>query len=129
MKLDEQIGSLQTFELNLKQNKKDKSITLRVEEQYDKGNTDVDESFILLIKKFVMFLNEMNMKKNSYKSEKLASTIESKKQHIENFDADQEDDDDYMSNNVAFQITSKNDTFEGTVATNVTMKIKDNNNF
>ena len=51
MKLDELIGFLQTFELNLKQNKKDKSIALRVEEQDDKGNTDVDESFVLLIKK------------------------------------------------------------------------------
>ena len=51
MKLDELIGSLQTFELNLKQNKKDKSITLRVKEQDDKGNNDVNESFVLLIKK------------------------------------------------------------------------------
>ena len=82
MKLDELIGSLQTFELNLKQNKKGKSIALRVAEQDDKGNTDVDESFVLLIKKFAMFLTEMNRKKNSHKSKKHASTIESKKQHI-----------------------------------------------
>ena len=83
MKLDELIGFLQTFELNLKQNKKDKCIALRVEEQDDKGNTDVDESFVLLIKKFAMFLNERIRKKNSHKSRKHASAIGSKKQHIE----------------------------------------------
>ena len=55
MKLDELIGSFQTFKLNLKPNKKEKNIALRVE-QNDKGNTNVDESFVLLIKKFVMFL-------------------------------------------------------------------------
>ena len=33
MKLDELMGSLQIFELNLKQNKKEKSITFQVEEQ------------------------------------------------------------------------------------------------
>ena len=121
MKLDELIGSLQTFELNLKQNKKDKCIALRVEEQDDKGNTDVDESFVLLIKKFTMFLNEMNRKKNSHKSKKHASAIESKKQHIEESNDSQEDDDDYMRNNVAFQITTKKDTLAA-VTTDVATK-------
>ena len=46
MKLDELMGSLQTLELNLKQNKK-KSIALRAEEQEldDKGNTNDDPLF------------------------------------------------------------------------------------
>ena len=57
MKFDELMGSLQAFKLNLKQNKKEKSIALRAEEQEsnDKGNTNDDESFVLLIKKFFMF--------------------------------------------------------------------------
>ena len=48
-------------------------------------------------------------KKNSHKSKKHASAIESKK-HIEESNDSQEDDDDYMINNVAFQITTKKDT-------------------
>ena len=71
-----------------------------------------------------MFLNEMNRKKNFHKSKKLASTIKSKKQHIEYSDSSQEDDDDYASNNVTFQITTKKDTFEGTIATDVVKKKK-----
>ena len=34
-----------------------------------------------------MFLNEMNRKKNSHKNKKPTSTIESKKQHIEDSNA------------------------------------------
>ena len=81
MKLDELMGSLQNFELNLKQNKKEKSITLRVEEQEsnDEGNTNDDEFLVLLIKKFKMFLNKMNKEKNSHNSKKPISTIESMK--------------------------------------------------
>ena len=71
-----------------------------------------------------MFLNRMNRKKNSHKSKKFVCTIESKKQHIEDSDGGLEDDDDYVSNNVAFQFTTKNDTFEGIVATNVATKKK-----
>ena len=71
-----------------------------------------------------MFLNEMNRKKNSHKSKKHASAIKSKKQYIEESNDSQEDDDDYMSNNVAFQITIKKDTFEGTVASDVATKKK-----
>ena len=54
-----------------------------------------------------MFLNDMNRKKNSHKSKKYASAIESKKQHIKNSNDSQEDDNDYMSNNVAFQTITK----------------------
>ena len=95
MKLDELMGFLQAFELNLKQNKKEKSTALRVEEQEsdDEGNYNDDESLVLLIKNFNVFLNMMNKKKNSQKSKKPVSSIESNKQHIEDSDDNQEDDD------------------------------------
>ena len=68
MRLDELMNSLQTFELNLKMNKKDKSITFQIEhhESSDEGNDtyDNDESLVLLTKKFNKFLKKMNKKKN-----------------------------------------------------------------
>ena len=69
MRLDELMGSLQTFELNLKMNKKDKSIAFQTDhhhESSDESNNsdDNDESLVLLTKKFNKFLKKMNKKKN-----------------------------------------------------------------
>ena len=65
MRLDELMGSLQTFELNLKQNKKEKSIALRAEEQEsdDEGNSNDDKSFDLLTKKFQQIFAENEQEK------------------------------------------------------------------
>ena len=67
MKLDELMGSLQTFELNLKMSKKDKSIAFQAEyhESSDEGNNtdDNDESLVFLTKNFNMFLKKINKKK------------------------------------------------------------------
>ena len=67
MKLDEFMGSLQTFELNLKRNKNEKSIAFQAEKQESsyEGNSSDDESLILLTKIFNKFLRRMNMKKIS----------------------------------------------------------------
>ena len=67
MKLDELMGSLQIFELNLKQNKKEKSIAFKVGEQdsVDEGNSNDDESLFLLMKNLNIFLNKMNRKNKS----------------------------------------------------------------
>ena len=68
MRLDELMGSLQTFELNLKMNKKDKSIAFQANhhESSNEGNDsdDNDESLVLLTKNFNRFLKKMNKKKN-----------------------------------------------------------------
>ena len=58
IRLDELIGSLQTFELNLKQNKKEKSIVFLVEENdsVDEGKSSDDEALVLLTKNFNFFL-------------------------------------------------------------------------
>ena len=81
MKLDELMGSLQTFELNLNQNKKKKSIVVRTKEKdsIKEGNSIDDESLVLLMKNLNIFLNRMNRKNNSQKSKKHVSSIESKK--------------------------------------------------
>ena len=88
MQLDELMGSLQTFELNLNQNKKEKCIDVRTKEKdsTNEGNSIDDESLVLLMKNLNIFLNRMNRKNNSQKSKKHVSSIESKKQHIENSD-------------------------------------------
>ena len=49
----------------------------------------------------------MNKKNNSQKGKKYVSSIKSKKQHIEDSDGSQEDDNDHVSNTVAFQVNSK----------------------
>ena len=68
MRLDELMGSLHTFELNLKMNKKEKSIAFQADhhEYSDEGNDsdDNDESLVLLMKNFNRFLKKMNKKKN-----------------------------------------------------------------
>ena len=58
MRLDELMGSLQTFELNLNQNKKEKSIAFRAEEKdsIDEGKSSNDEAVVLLTKNFNKFL-------------------------------------------------------------------------
>ena len=88
MKLDELMGSLQNFELNLNQNKKEKSNVVRTKEKdsTDEGNSIDDESFVLLMKIFNIILNRMNMKNNSQNNKKHVSSIESKKQHIKDSD-------------------------------------------
>ena len=65
MRLDELMRSLQIFELNLKQNKKEKSIALRAEEQEsdDEGNSNDDKSFDLLTKNFNKFLQKNEQEK------------------------------------------------------------------
>ena len=81
MKLDELMGSLQNFELNLNQNKKEKSNVVRTKEKdsTDEGNSINDESLVLLMKNLNIFLNKMNRKNNSQKRKKHVSSIESKK--------------------------------------------------
>ena len=59
------------------------------------------------MKNLNILLNRMNMKNNSKKSKKQVSSIESKKQHIDDSDGSQKDDDDHVSNTMAFQVTSK----------------------
>ena len=92
MRLDELMGSLQTFELNLKQNKKKKSIALRAEEQEsdDEGNSNDDKFFDLLTKNFNKFLKKMSRRKSTQnstrinnfpKNKKAVSTSELKKQN------------------------------------------------
>ena len=64
MSLKELMGSLQTFELNLKMNKKEKSIALQAEkhESSDDGNVSDDESVVLLAQSFNRYLKRMNKK-------------------------------------------------------------------
>ena len=54
MSLKKLMGSLQTFELNLKMNKKEKSTALQAEkhESSDEGNVNDDESVVLLTQSF-----------------------------------------------------------------------------
>ena len=69
MRLDELMGSFQTFELNLKMNKKDKNTTFQAEhhEFSDEGN-DNDESLVLLTKNFNKFLkNEQEKESTKFK--------------------------------------------------------------
>ena len=87
MRLDELMGSLQTFELNLKMNTKDKSIAFQAEhhESSDEGNDsdDNDESLVSLIKNFNRFLknDEQEKKTNNFqKSKKPINTVEIKNQ-------------------------------------------------
>ena len=70
MRLDELMGSLQTLELNLKQNKNEKSIALQAEEQEsdDEGNSNDDKSFDLLTKNFNKFLQKMSRRKSTQNS-------------------------------------------------------------
>ena len=74
MRLDELMGSLQTFELNLKMNKKEKSIAFQADhhDYSDEGNdsNDNDESLVLLTKNFNRFLKKMNKKKNPQSSKR-----------------------------------------------------------
>ena len=65
MKLDELMSSLQTIELNLKQDNKEKSIALQVEKQESSNecNSKDDESFVLLTKNFNKFMKRMNRKR------------------------------------------------------------------
>ena len=88
MKFDELMRSLQTFELKLSQNKKKKSVAnqTKKKDSVDEGNSIDDEYLVLLMKIFNILLNRMNMKNNSQKDKKHVSSIESKKQHIEDFD-------------------------------------------
>ena len=73
MRLDELMGLLQTFELNLKMNKKEKSIAFQVDhhDYPDEGNDsdDNNESLVLLTKNFNRFLKKMN-KKNPQSSKR-----------------------------------------------------------
>ena len=59
------MGSLQTFELNLKMNKKEKSIAFQAEkhESSDEGNASDDEYVVLLTQSFNRYLKKMNKKK------------------------------------------------------------------
>ena len=87
MSLKELMGSLQTFELNLKMNKKEKSIALQAEkhESSDKGNVSDDESVVLLTQSFNRYLKMMNKKKISQGSGKMNQFQRNKKttNHVE----------------------------------------------
>ena len=85
------MDSLQTFELNLKMNKKEKSIAFKVEKQesFDKDNSNDDESLNLLTKIFNKFSEKNEQEKSSQssrrfnnfqKNKKLMSIVENKKQ-------------------------------------------------
>ena len=65
MTLKELMCSLQTFELNLKMNKKENSIAFQAQQHnsFDKGNMSDDESVILLTKNFNKYFKRMNKKK------------------------------------------------------------------
>ena len=68
------------------------------------------------------------MKNNSQKSKKHVSSIESKKQHIQDSNGSQEDDDDdHTSNTMAFQVTSKKDVLESVTTDVVTPKTRNSN--
>ena len=152
MRLDELMGSLHTFELNLKMNKKEKSIAFQADhhEYSDEGNDsdDNDESLVLLTKNFNRFLKKMNRKKNPpnskrfnnfQRNKKSTNTVEIKNQskgiqcrecegfgHIQSecantlkkkgkslkttwsdSDSDDTEDDNFNSNYVGFQVTTK----------------------
>ena len=83
MRLDELMGSLQMFELNLKMNKKEKSIAFQAghHDYSDEGNdsNDNDESLVLLTKNFNRFLKKMNKKKNPQSSKRFNNFQKSKK--------------------------------------------------
>ena len=90
MSLKELMGSLQTFELNLKMNKKEKSIAFQAEKHKssDEGNVSDDESVVLLTQSFNMYLKMMNKNKFSQglgkmnqvqKNKKTTNLIENKK--------------------------------------------------
>ena len=73
MSLKKLMGLLQTFELNLKMNKKEKSITFQVEkhESFDEGNVSDDEYVVLLTQSFNRYLKRINKKKTSQGSGKM----------------------------------------------------------
>ena len=81
MSLKELMGSLQTFELNLKMNKKEKSIALQAEkhESFNKGTVSDDESMVLLTQSFNRYLKRMNKKKISQGSGKINQFQRNKK--------------------------------------------------
>ena len=81
MILKELMDSLQTFELNSKMNKKEKSIAFQVEhhDSSDKGNTSDDESVVLLTTSFNKYLKRMNKKKKPQGSGKINQFQKNKK--------------------------------------------------
>ena len=81
MSLKELMRSLQTFELNLKMNKKEKSIALQAEKHKssDEGNVSDDESVDLLTQSFNRYLKMMNKKNISQGSGKMNQFQRNKK--------------------------------------------------
>ena len=81
MSLKELMGSLQTFELNLKMNKKEKSIDFQAQkhESSDEGNVSDDESVVLLTQSFNRYLKSMNKKKTFQGSGKMNQFQRNKK--------------------------------------------------
>lgn len=65
MKVEEFMGSLKTFELNLKQKKKEKSIAFKAGQNHLDSGGDDDNEFALLNKNFYKFLKKMG---KQYKS-------------------------------------------------------------
>ena len=72
MRLNELMDSLQTSELNLKLNKKEKSIAFQAEhhKSSDEGNVN-DESLVFLTKNFNRFLKKDEQEKDSSKFKKI----------------------------------------------------------
>ena len=67
------MGSLQIFEHNLSQNKKEKSIVFwaKRKDSANEDNSINDESFVLLMKNLNIFLDRMNKKKFSKKKKNM----------------------------------------------------------
>ena len=80
MSLKELMGSLQIFELNLKMNKKEKSIAFQAEkhESSDEGNVSDDESVVLLTQSFNRYL-KMGKMNQVQKNKKTTNLVENKK--------------------------------------------------
>ena len=73
MKLDELMGSLQTFELNLNHNRRDKGKSIAFQAEVPKStfesrdNNDMSKSLALVINNFGKFLKMMNENSNKLK--------------------------------------------------------------
>ena len=72
----------------------------------------------MLIKNSLCFWIGWTRKITLIKAKKPISTIESKKQNIKDSNGSEKDD-DHVSNFVGFQVTTKKDTFEGTITQHV----------
>ncbi|KAI3465123.1 hypothetical protein Pfo_021786 [Paulownia fortunei] len=81
MRLDELIGSLQTFQMNLKQNKREKEVALQVDVQTSHLTEEIDDNdkaIALLTKNFGKFFKKISKKSKSSQPSKTSILPKSK---------------------------------------------------